>query len=53
MSLPLFVGSVTTVPAPAMNSTVAASFTASVTDNVVRLRVNYKFDPSDAIWTKD
>ena len=45
----LDLGSVSTVPAPALNSTVAVAFNSRVTDNVVRLGVNYKFDPNE-IW---
>jgi hypothetical protein len=37
------------VPTPAPGATVAAAFNSRVTDNVVRLGVNYKFDPND-IW---
>jgi outer membrane immunogenic protein len=48
----LDLGSVTTVPAPAQNSTVAAAFNSRVTDNIVRLGVNYKFDPNP-IWLYD
>ena len=39
----------TTVPTPAPGATVAAAFNSRVTDNVVRLGVNYKFD-SNEIW---
>jgi iron complex outermembrane receptor protein len=45
----LDLGSITTVPTPAPGATVAAVFNSRVTDNVVRLGVNYKFDPSE-IW---
>ena len=45
----LDLGSISTVPTPAANSTVAAAFNSRITDNIVRLGVNYKFDPSD-IW---
>jgi iron complex outermembrane recepter protein len=45
----LDLGSITTVPTPAPASTVAAAFSSRVTDNVVRLGVNYKFDPSDIL----
>jgi len=45
----LDLGSVTTVPTPAPGATVAAAFNSRVTDNVVRLGVNYKFD-SNEIW---
>jgi hypothetical protein len=36
-----------TVPTPAPGATVTAAFNSRVTDNVVRLGVNYKFDPND------
>jgi opacity protein-like surface antigen len=45
----LDLGSVTTVPTPAPGATVAAAFNSRVTDSVVRLGVNYKFDPNE-IW---
>ena len=45
----LDLGSVSTVPTPAPNSTVAVAFNSRVTDNIVRLGVNYKFDPNE-IW---
>ena len=45
-------GSVTTVPATAPNATVATAFNSRVTDNLVRLGVNYKFDPN-TIWSYD
>jgi hypothetical protein len=50
--LPLDLGSVTTVPATAPNATVAAAFNSRVADNLVRLSVNYRFDPN-AIWSYD
>jgi opacity protein-like surface antigen len=40
------------VPAPAMNATVATAFNSRVTDNVVRVGVNYKFNPNQ-IWAND
>jgi iron complex outermembrane recepter protein len=46
-------GTVTTIPAPAPNSTTAVAFNSRVTDNILRVGVNYKFDPSDAMWTND
>jgi opacity protein-like surface antigen len=46
----LDLGTLTTVPTPAPGSTVAAAFNSRVTDNVVRLGVNYKFDPNE-IWS--
>ena len=45
----LDLGSITTVPAPATNSTMAVAFNSRVTANIVRLGVNYKFDPND-VW---
>jgi opacity protein-like surface antigen len=45
----LDLGSISTVPTPAVNSTVAAAFNSRITDNIVRLGVNYKFDPNE-IW---
>ena len=32
-----------------MNATVAAAFNSRVTDNIVRVGINYKFDPNE-IW---
>jgi opacity protein-like surface antigen len=46
----LDLGSITTLPTPAPGVTVAVAFNSRVTDNVVRLGVNYKFDPND-IWS--
>jgi hypothetical protein len=48
----LDLGSVTSVPATAPNATVATAFNSRVTDNLVRLGVNYKFDPN-TIWSYD
>jgi iron complex outermembrane receptor protein len=48
----LDLGSVTTVPATAPNATIATAFNSRVTDNLVRLGVNYKFDPN-TIWSYD
>jgi iron complex outermembrane receptor protein len=45
----LDLGSVSTAPTPAPNATVAVAFNSRVTDNIVRLGVNYKFDPNE-IW---
>jgi iron complex outermembrane receptor protein len=50
--LHLDLGSVTTVPTPATNSTVATAFTSRVTDDIVRLGVNYKLDP-EMTWLYD
>jgi iron complex outermembrane receptor protein len=46
------VGSVPIVAAPAPDATVAAFFNSRITDNIVRLGVNYKFDRSAAIVAK-
>jgi opacity protein-like surface antigen len=45
----LDLGSVSTAPTPAPNATVAVAFNSRISDNIVRLGVNYKFDPSE-IW---
>jgi opacity protein-like surface antigen len=45
----LDLGTVTVIPAPALNSTTAAGFNSRITDNILRVGVNYKFDPYD-IW---
>ena len=45
----LDLGSVSTVPTPAANATVAVAFNSRVTDNIVRAGINYKFDPNE-IW---
>jgi opacity protein-like surface antigen len=45
----LDLGTVTTIPAPVANSTTAAAFNSRITDNLLRVGVNYKFDPND-IW---
>jgi iron complex outermembrane recepter protein len=45
----LDLGTVTTIPAPVPNSTTAVAFNSRVTDNVLRVGVNYKFD-ADEIW---
>ncbi|MGA7487943.1 MAG: TonB-dependent receptor, partial [Xanthobacteraceae bacterium] len=45
----LDLGSITTVPTPAPGATLAAAFNSRVTDNIVRLGVNYKFDPNDIL----
>ena len=49
----LDLGSVSTVPTPGPNSTIAVAFNSRVTDNIVRLGVNYKFDPFDDIFASD
>jgi opacity protein-like surface antigen len=45
----LDLGTVTTIPAPAPNATTAAAFNSRITDNLLRVGVNYKFDPNE-IW---
>jgi iron complex outermembrane recepter protein len=45
----LDLGMVMTTPAPAQNATLAASFNSRITDNILRLGVNYKFGP-DTTW---
>ena len=49
----LDLGTVSTVPTPAMNATVATAFNSRVTDNIVRVGVNYKFGPLAGIWASD
>ena len=48
----LDLGTVTTVRAPAQKSTVAAAFNSRAADNILRLGVNYKFDPN-TVWLYD
>src|SRR5260370_1378629 len=43
----LDLGTVTVIPAPALNSTTAVAFNSRITDNILRVGVNYKFDPYD------
>ncbi|MFL6833390.1 MAG: outer membrane protein, partial [Xanthobacteraceae bacterium] len=45
----LDLGTVTTIPAPAPSATTAVAFNSRVTDKVLRVGVNYKFD-ADEIW---
>jgi opacity protein-like surface antigen len=45
----LDLGTVTTIPAPAPGATTAAAFNSRITDNLLRVGVNYKFDPTK-IW---
>ena len=33
-----------------VNASVAATFNSRITDNLMRVGVNYKFDPLDAFW---
>jgi iron complex outermembrane recepter protein len=42
-------GTVTTIPAPAPNAMTAVAFNSRVTDNVLRVGVNYKFDPNEIL----
>jgi iron complex outermembrane recepter protein len=42
-------GTVTTIPAPAPSATTAVAFNSRITDNIVRVGVNYKFD-LNKIW---
>jgi iron complex outermembrane recepter protein len=46
----LDLGTVTTIPAPVPNSTTAAAFNSRITDNLLRVGVNYKFGPNE-IWS--
>jgi opacity protein-like surface antigen len=46
----LDLGTVTVIPAPALNSTTAVAFNSRATDNILRVGVNYKFDPNE-IWS--
>jgi outer membrane immunogenic protein len=46
----LDLGTVTTIPAPALSATTAVAFNSRVTDNLLRIGVNYKFD-AEEIWT--
>jgi opacity protein-like surface antigen len=45
----LDLGTVTTIPAPALGATTAAAFNSRITDNLLRVGVNYKFDANE-IW---
>ena len=45
----LDLGTVTTIPAPVPKSTTAAAFNSRITDNILRVGVNYKFDANE-IW---
>lgn len=45
--LHLDLGTVTTIPAPAVNSTTAAAFNSRISDNILRVGINYKFDPNE------
>src|SRR5262249_39220053 len=50
--LHLDLGTVTTIPAPTPGSTTAVGFNSRITENIVRVGANYKFDATD-IWTND
>jgi opacity protein-like surface antigen len=45
----LDLGTVTTIPAPALGATTAVGFNSRITDNLLRVGVNYKFDPNE-LW---
>jgi iron complex outermembrane receptor protein len=45
-------GSIATVPTVAPNDTIATSFNSRISDNIVRVGVNYKFDRGGAIVAK-
>jgi opacity protein-like surface antigen len=45
----LDLGTVAVIPAPALNSTTAVAFNSRITDNLLRVGVNYKFDPME-LW---
>src|SRR5262249_47916186 len=46
----LDLGTVTVIPAPALNLTTAVAFNSRITDNILRVGVNYKVDANE-IWT--
>jgi iron complex outermembrane recepter protein len=45
----LDLGMYTTIPAPAPGATTTAAFNSRITDNLLRVGVNYKFDAND-VW---
>jgi outer membrane immunogenic protein len=47
----LDLGTLTTIPATAPGATTAAAFTSRITDNLLRVGVNYKFDPNE-MWNE-
>jgi opacity protein-like surface antigen len=49
----LDLGTVSTVPTPAANATVATAFNSRVTGNIVRAGLNYKFGTLAGIWASD
>src|SRR5262245_13372640 len=48
----LDLGTITTIPAPTPGATTAVAFNSRITDNLLRVGVNYKFDAND-IWIND
>ena len=48
----LDLGAVTTIPATPPGAATAVAFSSRVTDNLLRVGVNYKFDAND-IWIND
>jgi len=48
----LDLGTVTTIPAPTPGATTAVAFNSRITDNLLRVGVNYKFDAND-LWLDD
>jgi outer membrane immunogenic protein len=47
----LDLGTLTTIPATAPGATTAAAFTSRITDNLMRVSVNYKFNPNE-MWNE-
>jgi opacity protein-like surface antigen len=48
----LDLGTITTIPAPTPGATTAVAFNSRITDNLLRVGVNYKFDGND-MWIND
>jgi opacity protein-like surface antigen len=48
----LDLGTVTTTPAPTPGATTAVAFNSRITENILRVGANYRFDATD-IWTND
>src|SRR5262249_50770654 len=48
----LDLGTVTTIPAPTPGATTAVAFNSRITENILRVGANYKFDATDT-WTND
>ena len=46
-------GSIATFPSVAPDVTVAAAFNTRLSDDIVRLGINYKFDPMGAVIAKN